>query len=90
MRRSLRFLCQATGLHVAFDRGIRREPSQRGLRLHQGGEIIEVELVAPVWMVAVLEYQPPGQGRGQGDLTAVFAHGAAQGATGSSSLRRAA
>ena len=82
MRRSPRFFCQATGLHVAFDRGIRREPPESGLPLHQGGEIIEVELIALVWMVAVLENQPPGQWRGQGDLTAVFAQGAAQGAHG--------
>ena len=91
MRRSPRFFGQATGLHVAFDRGIRREPPERGLRLHQGSEIIEVELIAPVWMVAVLENQPPGQQRGQGDLTAVFrARRGARRRTGSSCLRRAA
>ena len=39
-----------------------------------------MQLVAPVRVVAVLENEPLGEGRGQGDLAAVFAHGAAQGA----------
>jgi hypothetical protein len=75
-----RLFHQAASLHVAFDRGIRRESPQRGLDLHQGGEVVVVESVAPVRVVVVLENQPLGQRRGQGDLAAVFAHGTAQGA----------
>ena len=37
-----------------------------------------MQLIAPVRIIAVLENQPPGQGRVQRDLATVFAHGAAQ------------
>ena len=39
-----------------------------------------MQLVAPVRVIAVLEMEPLSQGRGQGYLAAVLAHGAAQGA----------
>ena len=39
-----------------------------------------MQLVAPVRVVVVLEHESLGEGRGQGDLAAVLAHGAAQGA----------
>ena len=41
-----------------------------------------MQLVAPVRVLAVLELEPLGQGRGQRHLAAVFAHGAAQDADG--------
>ena len=39
-----------------------------------------MKLVAPVRVIAVLKMEPLGQGRRQGYLAAVLAHGAAQGA----------
>ena len=68
----------AVSLHVAPDRGIGAEPPQRRIGLHQRGEVVVVQLVAPVRVLAVLEQKPLGQGRGQRDLAAVLADGAAQ------------
>ena len=68
----------AVSLHVPPDRGIRAERPQRRIGLHQGGEVVVVQLIAPVLVIAVLENQPLGEGSGQGHLAAVFAHGAAQ------------
>jgi hypothetical protein len=72
----------AVRLHVAPDRGIRAERPQRGIVLEQRGEVVVVQLVAPVGMLAVLEQKPLGQRRGQGHLAAVLAYGAAQDADG--------
>ena len=68
----------AVRLHVAPHRGIRVQRPERGLGLDQRGEVVVVELVAPVRVVVVLETKPLSQGRGEGDLAAVLAHGAAQ------------
>ena len=67
-------------LHVALDCGIGGEPPQRGIGLHQRDEVVVVQLIAPVRVIAVLEMKSLGEGRRQRDLTAVSAHGAAQGA----------
>ena len=72
----------AVRLHVAPDRGIRAERPQRRIGLHQSGEVVVVQLVAPVRVLAVLEMKPLGQRRGQRHLAAVFAQGAAQDADG--------
>ena len=50
------------------------------ISLHQGGEIVVVKLIAPVRVIAVLKMELLSQGRCQGYLAAVLAHGAAQGA----------
>ena len=85
----LGFAYPAVSLHVSFDGGIGTQPPQRRIGLHQGGEVVVVQLVAPVGVLAVLEQKPLGQSRGQRDLAAVLADGARKAATGSSSRRSA-
>ena len=72
----------AVSLHVALDGGIGGEPSRGRIGLHPGGQVVVVQLIAPVGVLAVLEPESLGQGRGQGDLAAVLADGAAQGGDG--------
>ena len=69
---------QAVRLHVPPDRGIRAERSQRRIGLHTGGQIVIVQLVRPVLIVAILAKQVLGQSRRQGHSATVLAHGAAQ------------
>ena len=54
---------QAVSLHVPLDCGIGAERPQRGIGLHQNGEVVVVQLVAPVRIVAVLENKPLGDRR---------------------------
>src|SRR5437879_1011098 len=63
---------QAVSLHVPPDRGIRAERPKRWIGLHQSGQVVVVQLVAPVGVVAVLKNKPLGNRRGQGYLAAVF------------------
>ena len=69
---------QAVGLHVAPDRAIRSQRSQRRIGLDRRRQVVEVQLVGPVRMGVVLLGQLPDQRRRQGDLAAVLAHGAAE------------
>ena len=79
----------AVRLHVAPNRGIRTERPECRIGLHQSGEVVVVQLVAPVRVLAVLELKPLGQRRGQRHLAAVFAQARRKTATGSSCPRRA-
>ena len=53
------------------------------------GEVVVVQLIAPVRVIAVLEMKSLGEGRRQRDRAAVFAHGAGKAPTGSSGWRSA-
>ena len=76
----------AVSQHVPPHRGITAQWPERRFGLRQRGEIVVVQLVTPVRVIAILEMEPLGQCRGEGYLAAVFAHGAAQGTDGIVSL----
>ena len=63
-------------LHIPPDRAIRAERSQRRVGLRRRRQVVVVQLVGPVRMVAVLPPQMLGQPRSQRDLAAVLAHAA--------------
>ena len=68
----------AVSLHISPDRGIRTERPQGRLGLDPGDEVVVVQLVAPVLVVAILGEQVLGLRRGQGDLAAVLTHDPSQ------------
>src|SRR3989304_4741249 len=59
---------QSVSLHVPPHRGIRRQWSQRGIGLEQSGQVVVVQLVAPVWVGTTLRDQSLGDGRVQRHL----------------------
>src|SRR5579859_4945305 len=65
-------------LHVPFDCGIRGKLPNRGISFHQGGEVVVVQLVAPVGVVLILPNKSLGQGLRERDLATVFARSTAQ------------
>ena len=69
---------QAVALHVASDRAVRSQRSQRCIGLDRRRQVVEVQLVGPVRMGIILLRQVLDQRRRQGELAAVLAHGAAE------------
>ncbi len=67
-----------TGLHETFHGGIGAERRERRVGLDGTRQVVVVQLVAPVRMVAVLSAETLGQLRGKRHLAAVFADGALQ------------
>ena len=75
----LRSSHQAVSLHVALDGGIRPHRTDFGIGLCQCSEVVVVQLIAPVRMIAILETHSLGDGHRHRAFAAVNAHGAAQG-----------
>ena len=64
----------AVRLHVTANGGIRTERSQRWLLLHRSGQVVVVQLVSPMRMLAVLANKLFGQTRSKRHLAPIFTH----------------